>query len=524
MFYGILLRIKEYLLFIFLFVANVTYNAYASHDSEIDVQSTSKKGIRLEDKLLLTESLTHTSSNFITGIDQTWDESHSKTSALLGHQTSSNPETAKESLSSHSSTSSYYMTTDYFAETITPDQALLGVQSLPIDIQYSVILHLPIEDQKQWRLVSKLYRDKIDLTFFGPVYDPQMKFESYSSEVSGGTIGSHILNLLSKAKDRVIIASDKCTNEELLDDLVDLQRRNNNPLEIRIVTGNDRATNQLMTQAKYSGIVWTSIASNNDNSGKMHNKFIVVDDHFVITGSPNLTYAAYNYNVESFVAIYHRFVAQLYLRYYEYVISGNDKYDKDKSEFQRVSKMMHIFNNAPDNLIKVCLAPIYDIKSFIVSELNSSQIVDINMFLVSRASVPSNDIVDNLLNVVSEGGKVTIKVDGRQYDAFKYMRAALSDLARRGEVYKVSKKSKKWRTRTKEIRTMPQFHDKLVLIQQKDGVKKVFIGSAGFTDNVQDNLNLENMILIKTPEAYDSLLMHFNAINSSIEDLEMKKL
>ncbi len=55
-------------------------------------------------------------------------------------------------------------------------------------------------------------------------------------------------------------------------------------------------------------------------------------------------------------------------------------------------------------------------------------------------------------------------------------------------------------------------------------LKKVIIGSAGFTDNVQDNLNLENMVLIKVPEVYDFLLDHFNSINDSITSLDVKKI
>ena len=79
----------------------------------------------------------------------------------------------------------------------------------------------------------------------------------------------------------------------------------------------------------------------------------------------------------------------------------------------------------------------------------------------------------------------------------------------------VSKNSEEWTTRTQTVRTRPQFHDKLVLIQQKDRKKKVFIGSAGFTEHVQDNVNLENMVLLCIPGIYDQLLIHFNSINSS---------
>lgn len=390
-----------------------------------------------------------------------------------------------------------------------------------------LISFLSSADKAQMRLLAARYRDYVDLTFFGPVYDPHMQMMPFSSEISGGTIGSNILRFLGAAQSRIIIASDKCTNEEFLDDLLALPVSvTGRPLDIRIVTGEDPKTQATLPNPKYAGvIIHQAIPSNSDRSGKMHNKFIVVDDTLLITGSPNLTFAAYNYNVESFVAIQHRFVARLYLRYYEYIVSGKNKYDHRQEEYQRVRKMMEVFNKAPGNPIQVCLAPILDISTFVVQGLNSSQVIDINMFLVSRASAPDNDIVDNLLRAVRGGAGVTIKVDGGQYRDSAFMRAALTPFKDIGQlVYTVSKNPEKMRTKTKEIRTIPQFHDKLVLIRHRDGSKKVLIGSAGFTDNVQDNLNLENMVLLEGPAVYDMLLNHFRSINDSRGNLVVTKL
>lgn len=395
---------------------------------------------------------------------------------------------------------------------ITADEAFLGMKNLPRDLQILVSSHLPYDEKCQWRLISKWHRDLIDLTFFGPVYDPYY-IATFSSETSGGTIGGHIFDLVKTAQYRIIIASDKCTNEEFLDDLLTLNIGREKPLEIRIATGQDKDTDELLIKEKYGGIVWQSIPS---HSGKMHNKFIIVDDCLVITGSPNLTYAAYNYNIESFVALHHRFIAQLYSRYYEYIVSGKDKYDSTQDEYCRVAKMMDVFNNAPGNLIKICLAPILNIKTFVIDELESSQVIDINMFLICRATIQDNDIVDNLLKIAREGAGITIKIDEGQYKKHAYVRRALGPLVELDqEIYKVSKKREKWSTRTQKIRTLPQFHDKLVLIQHQNGGKKVFIGSAGFTEHVQDNVNLENMVLLYMPVIYDQLLIHFNSINGS---------
>ncbi|MEI8295997.1 MAG: phospholipase D-like domain-containing protein [Alphaproteobacteria bacterium] len=402
---------------------------------------------------------------------------------------------------------------------------LMGpMERLPNISQSLIISYLPSCDKGLFREVSRKYRDIRDLTFFGPVYDPSMYITPFSSEISGGTIGSNIFKLISAAQRRIIIASDKCTNEEFLDDLLALHLgAGKMPLEIRIVTGEDRQTQTLFSKAKYANLIHQLVKSNRNRSGKMHNKFIVIDDDVVITGSPNLTYAAYNYNVESFVAIHHKFVAKLYFRYYHYIISGKDKYDNTQDEYRRVGKMMHVFNSAPGNPIQVCLAPILDIKSFVVREFDSSQLIDINMFLVSRAHSPDDDIIANLLRARQGGAAITIKVDEEQYKKFKYIPKALAPLIDFGvTAYTVSKNSEKIKTRTKRITTIPQFHDKLALIRHKDGSAKVFIGSAGFTDNVQDNLNLENMVLLRIPEIYEQFLIHFNAVNGA--RLNVKKI
>ena len=392
-----------------------------------------------------------------------------------------------------------------------------------------LVSFLPDADKAQMRLVARKCRDYVDLTFFGPVYDPAMQITPFSSEISGGTIGSNIFGLLRSAQSRIIIASDKCTNEEFLDDLLVLPGITGRPLEIRVVTGEDPNTQRTLANPKYGGaIIHQAIPANRDRSGKMHNKFIVVDDALVVTGSPNLTFAAYNYNVESFVAIQHHFVARLYLRYYEYIVSGKNKYDHTQPEYRRVKKMMEVFNGALGNPIQVCLAPIFEIKTFVTRELDSSKAININMFLISRGSTQDDDIIATLLAARRNGAAVTVKVDGNQYhgDARDYMPDSLRPLCALGaDVYTVVKHSEKMSTRTKKvIDTRPQFHDKLILIQLADGSKKVFIGSAGFTNNVQDNLNLENMVLLGIPSIYDVLLNHFTVIDASRRNLDVARL
>lgn len=383
----------------------------------------------------------------------------------------------------------------------------LPYSKLPNNVRFNIISMLPKEDKCQWRLVSKKYKEFIDLSFFGNLCNSNSTIIPYSSE-SDGLVGKNIWNILKKAKKRIVIASDKCTNEEFLDDLINLN------LTIEIVTGEDKQTKTTMEKEKFSDISWNCIPKT-QFGGKMHNKFIIVDDECVITGSPNFTYAAYNYNIESFVVIYHNFIPKLYYRYYQYIIKQKDNiYDCNTNEYKRVKKMLDIFNKSK-NIFKVCLSPIMNIKDFFINEINDSENIDINMFLISHSKNEiEKDIINNLSRVAKIGTKVSIAVDKNQFDMNQYMKDAIESLYVLGQkAYVVSKKQQMWETKSKSILTQPQFHDKLVLIKQKGNIKKIFIGSAGFTDNVQDNLNLENMILISEEKIYQKLFdQHFLCI------------
>lgn len=346
--------------------------------------------------------------------------------------------------------------------------------------------------------------------------NPDVQVQAFSSEVTIGGIGANILEILNMAQKSITIASDKCTNEEFLDDLLKL-RKQKPILAVSIITGQDLQTENNFAK-KYQDITYRAIPISS-SGGKMHNKFIIVDDEIVITGSPNVTYAAYNYNIESFVSIRNQYIAELYKKYYQYII------DPTEEMGSHVCELMNTWNNIPNISLHVCLAPLSNIAEFIMQKINDAHIVNINMFLVSRAKVRNNDIISRLSEISSSGKAVTLKVDKSQYDTQQFMRTAIQRLIdSNARVFTVSKSSEKVRTRTRMIDTIPQFHDKLMLIEYEDTTKKIIIGSAGFTTNVQDNLNFENMISINDPNIYGFLLDHFRSIDDSRDGLKVMEL
>lgn len=119
-----------------------------------------------------------------------------------------------------------------------------------------------------------------------------------------------------------------------------------------------------------------------------------------------------------------------------------------------------------------------------------------------------------------------IKVDGGQYERTDYMGKALKPLNdfEKVSLFKVKKAPLTWQTRTRSIDTKSTFHDKLILISQSDEVQKVFIGSAGLTTNVQDNLNLENMLCITHPGVFNFFKDHFDSIRDKERNLEVETI
>ncbi|CAO5682222.1 MAG: hypothetical protein HEEMFOPI_01630 [Holosporales bacterium] len=271
-----------------------------------------------------------------------------------------------------------------------------------------------------------------------------------------------------------------------------------------ITSDNHDKTNKILGQFTRQ-ITHHAIRGNDGGSGKMHNKFIVIDDTAVITGSPNCTHQAYNNNIESFVIIINKYVTHLYRAYARYICSGKDKYDAFQPEFQHVTKMLDLFNRS-QNTMQICLAPILNIGNFVPQFFPQASVLRISMFLVSNNDSPP-DIMQELFKTITYGTHISIKIDKDQYEKMSFVQKALKPfIAKKQSVETVSKFPKK------AGGINPLLHDKLILIEKIDGTKFVIIGSAGFSTNVQKNLNLENMVMIANSNAYNFFLNHFNAL------------
>jgi len=326
---------------------------------------------------------------------------------------------------------------------------------------------------------------------FSTIVEPEME------------LATKIQNFIGQSTSEIKIAVDQFTNLNLAQSLVNLSNREY-PISIKVITGDNEGSKQknpknyqkLSEKIKGSKVIVERKLT--EGSCKMHNKFIIIDDSSIMTGSPNLTIAANN-NSECSVTIQNdRELANIYNMFFNSILEGPNP---------ALDDLLTSYNDNYQDRINICLAPTLSVRDFIKENINDAQNILINMFLISRAKETGskNDIIAALEEASDRNTSIEIRVDGLSYDSKKFMRDALIYLKEKENV-KISKVY---------LKKKKLFHDKLLLVTKNNTDEIVILGSAGFTDHVQDNKNYENMIAIKNnTEIFYYFHDHFDAIKS----------
>jgi phosphatidylserine/phosphatidylglycerophosphate/cardiolipin synthase-like enzyme len=255
---------------------------------------------------------------------------------------------------------------------------------------------------------------------------------------------------------------------------------------------------------------------------KMHNKFYLVDGDGVITGSPNLSASGLNDNQECIVFIRHPMVAMLFREYFERIrtdgaarLRGGVRPApyRGPSSDAFVGQIQRFNAHSP---VRVALAPFLNIRDFVYEELQNATgaagvKITMRQFVVDRPGANQKDILNALMKLAREGAEVSVVLDYGQYQSFGFVKDAVRQLkAANVTVY---------------LQSSGQniMHEKLLLIQftkrnlatNKDVVTKTaLLGSAGFTRNVSENLNYENIIAIDEDNIYNYFMQwHLDTID-----------
>jgi HKD family nuclease len=123
-------------------------------------------------------------------------------------------------------------------------------------------------------------------------------------------IKSELFSLLDKAKKQVLVAMYWLTDNAVIDRLISLRQKG---VDVRVIIDEDSQLYDALINKLLKGNITFFIYPSKIIMKKMHNKFLVVDNLEVFTGSANLTGAALTSNYENVVIFNSPEIAQKYV-------------------------------------------------------------------------------------------------------------------------------------------------------------------------------------------------------------------
>ena len=236
-------------------------------------------------------------------------------------------------------------------------------------------------------------------------------------------------------------------------------------VKIRMVYDSDKNGNNIYEDTQHLAALIKNTKSDIDSANPryiMHNKFFIIDNKTVITGSANLSYTDMSgYNTNALLVINSKDVAKLYKNEFEQMYNG--KFHNEKIAF---NKGENIFFSPQDKTITNCIIPaIQQAKSYIY----------IPSFIIIE-----NQIINELIKAKNRGVDVKIIADAlnasNKYSKINQLRAS-------GLPVKIENYAGK-------------LHSKTMIIDDK----YLIIGSMNFSYSGQ-NRNDENLIILENSQA-----------------------
>ncbi|HLP79880.1 MAG TPA: phospholipase D-like domain-containing protein [Acidobacteriota bacterium] len=260
------------------------------------------------------------------------------------------------------------------------------------------------------------------------------------------------------------------------DMLTVLQNKSKHGVQTRLVYDDDYQKELALLESDSAN----SISRHDTRGGLMHNKFCIIDSHYVTTGSMNPTYNDFYKNANNFLRIDSTAIARLYTAEFEELWNGTFRRGKPNS-FSTV-----VVNNTA---VSVHFCPDDSCEDAVVKQiLSANASVRFLTFSLTSDRIASALILVNKTNVTVQG--VMEKRQISQYSVFETLRDAHISVA-------VSNQT-------------GQLHDKIFIVD--DSV--VLTGSYNPTKN-GDSGNDENLLIIYDSMIAAEYILEFNRIWNS---------
>lgn len=236
-------------------------------------------------------------------------------------------------------------------------------------------------------------------------------------------------------------------------------------VKIRMVYDSDNNGNNIYENTYFLANLIGNSKSDIDSKNPrylMHNKFFVLDNKIVITGSANLSYTDMSeYNANALLVINSEEIAKLYKREFEQMYNG--RFHSDKISY---NKGENIFFSPQDKTITNGILPIIQ---------SAKSYVYIPAFIIIE-----NQIIKELINAKRRGVDVKIIADALNASN---KNSKINELRASGVPVKIENYAGK-------------LHSKTMIIDDK----YLIIGSMNFSYS-GENRNDENLIILENPQA-----------------------
>ena len=280
--------------------------------------------------------------------------------------------------------------------------------------------------------------------------------QAYFSKTSGayydGGVDNIIIQDINNSKDSIYMAVYSLTNRHITQALIDAYNRG---VDVKVVTDDKNMKYDRIKELQDSGIV---VHSDNNLDTLMHDKFIVIDDKIVWSGSGNYTVYAFYRNNENFVRVEDSDIADVYTQEFWDIFDNTQTIQTPYS----------------DKCITVYYSPEYRLENALIDRIDSAKSsIDFMIYAFT-----DKDVADALIRAKNRGVEVRGVIDKDENDGYLKDDSKYNYLLDNGIAIRLDGGSFK-------------LHDKVTII---DG-QIVLTGSYNYTKKAS-NTNRENLIVI----------------------------
>jgi len=294
----------------------------------------------------------------------------------------------------------------------------------------------------------------------------------YFSQTSGDYVGGVdeiIVDDIQNATKSIYLAIYEMTNDKFSDALIEAY---NQGVDVVVMTDDEYKDDEEMLKLKDAGIP----VYDDEKSALMHNKFLVVDEKILWSGSSNYTYYGFYRNYENDVRIVDENIAQIYKEQFDELVS------KDIQPGIYESETIDIYFSPEDHFEDKLISLIDSAKTqiyFMIYAFTDQDVAD--------ALIRARDRGVEVKGVFDEG------FNASSYSKYDYLKDEGIDVKLDGNSFLL--------------------HDKVMIF---DG-NTVVTGSYNFTISANED-NAENSLVIKDETVYQKYKDEFDKIYSEAKD------